>query len=254
METTGSTTSAAAKSYLPTSTLTAQKLQASLSSFQSQLSELTSTLQKSSSDTTATQNVSAESLLNLLSGFSSYLSELTSGVGTGATTASVPTAGNTETTTAASALLSSTQASTTTGAQSSSLTIAYKDIANAPDNASYYVVPVEYGGVSSSVRLDNHAYHQWLTQIADGKDPNSAALALSGDGIGAGSPRFEAGFSALGYALGTGATGVDEANDAGLALGGSLQSLSMAELSNVGSPYGDAFAAVKQRAIKALLA
>lgn len=254
METLGSTTSAATKPYLPTSTLTAQKLQASLSSFQSQLSELTTTLQKSTSGTAATQNVSAESLLNLLSGFSSYLSELTSGIGAGTTTASVPTAGDTETPTAVSALPSSTQAATSTGTLSSSLTTAYKDIANAPDNASYYVVPVEYGGVSSSVRLDNYAYHQWLTQIADGKDPNSAALALSGDGIGAGSPRFEAGFSALGYALGTGATGVNEANEIGLALGGSLESLNMAEFSNIGSPYGEAFAAVKQSAIKALLA
>lgn len=254
MQTLGLTTSATAQTYLPTSTATAHKLEASLSSFQSQLSSLTSELQKSSASTATTSNVSAESLLNVLSGFASYLNELKTAIGPGAATARTTTTTTADMPTAVSASSDSTQTAASTSKLSSSLTTAYKDIANAPDNASFYVVPVEYGGISSSVRLNNYAYHQWLTQIADGKDPNSAALAMSGDGIGAGSPRFDAGFSALGYALGSGATGANEAKDSWIALGGALESFNITEFSSSGSPYGGAFTAVKQNALNALLA
>lgn len=243
MQTSGLTTSALAQTYLPASTSTAQKLEASLNSFQSQLSALTSELQKSTSSTATTTNVSTDSLLTVLTGFSSYLNELKSAIGAGATSSESSTAASAGATTAISTSSASSQVANSTSTVSSALTTAYKDLANAPDNASYYVLPIEYGGVQSSVRLDNYSYQQWLTRVSEGQDPNMAAIALSGDGIGTGPSRSDPGFSPLGYALGKGSVWDDP----------SLSTLAASGASSTATVYGIASAQTKQAALKALV-
>jgi outer membrane murein-binding lipoprotein Lpp len=165
-----------------------QNLSSTLSNFREQLDQLTQDLKQNAPSAAATPT-QADTLVNALSELTSYLKGLNSGVYQNQST---PESAATSTTTPP------------TGTQNKTLLEKYQDIKTAPDNASFYQVPVEFGGTQSNVSLDSYQYQNWLRQVADGQDPNAAALRLSGDGIGTAVPRLEAGFTPLGYALGRG--------------------------------------------------
>ncbi|HEX5785065.1 MAG TPA: hypothetical protein VFY35_10085 [Burkholderiaceae bacterium] len=179
-----------------------QKLGSTLSSFREQLDQLTQDLKQNAPSAEATPT-NADALVNALSELTAYLKGLNSGVYKNQPAPeSAATTGSTQPVSAAPQATSTTAPQT--GTQSKTLLEKYQDIKSAPDNASFYQVPVEFGGTQSNVSLDSYQYQNWLRQVADGQDPNAAALRLSGDGIGTAVPRFETGFSPLGYALGRG--------------------------------------------------
>lgn len=171
-----------------------QKLGNTLSSFREQLDQLTQDLKQNPPSAEAAPS-NADALVSALSELTNYLKGLNTGV--------VQNKSSAESTTAATQQAADTTAPQT-GTQNKTLLEKYQDIKSAPDNASFYQVPVEFGGVQSNVSLDSYQYQNWLRQVADGQDPNAAALRLSGDGIGTAVPRFETGFTPLGYALGHG--------------------------------------------------
>lgn len=178
-----------------------QNLSSTLSSFREQLDQLTQDLKQNAPSAAATPS-QADSLVNALSELTSYLKGLNSGVYQNQS--NPESAATTGTQPVSAAQQATNTAAPSTGTQNKTLLEKYQDIKSAPDNASFYQVPVEFGGVQSNVSLDSYQYQNWLRQVADGQDPNAAALRLSGDGIGTAVPRFETGFSPQGYALGRG--------------------------------------------------